>query len=465
MSPQNLKPTATRIIHLLDHCTTRSHLRQIQAQLILSRLHINTTVAHRFIAACHPLNLLDSNALPLYTSNLSRPHTFICNTLLKLFAHSTTPINSLNLYSYMHRNSILVNNYTFPFVLKALADLKLVKEGALVHAQVIKLSFFGDIYVGNALMNLYAAVGEMGLCGKVFDEMPQVDVVSWTVVIAGFREAGNLDDALIAFERMKSEGVMPNQVTVVNVLAACADFGALDMGVWLHELVKGSKWELDVILGTSLIDMYMKCGKIEEGLCVFGQMSEKNVFTWNTVIKGLALANNGKEAVAWFFRMEQEGFKPDEITLIAVLCACVHSGFVHMGRRIFSSLVDGEYGFSPDVRHYACMVDVLSRSGCLEEAHRMIIEMPFEPTVSIWGALLSGCRAQSNLELSEIAAWKLVELEPENSAYYVVLSNLYAVMERWSDVEKVRNLMKVRGPKKCMGSSSVEHEHKEFSLQ
>lgn len=352
-------------------------------------------------------------------------------------------------------------------MLKALADLKLVKEGTLVHAQLIKLSFLGDIYVGNALMNLYAAVGEMGLCGKVFDEMPQVDVVSWTVMISGFREAGKLDDALIAFEMMKNEGVMPNQVTVVNVLAACADFGALDMGVWLHELVKGSQWELDVILGTSLIDMYMKCGKIDEGLCVFGQMCEKNVLTWNTVIKGLALANNGKEAVTWFFRMEQEGLKADKVTLIAVLCACVHSGFVHMGRRIFSSLVDGKYGFSPDVRHYACMVDVLARSGCLEEAHRMIIEMPFEPTVSIWGALLSGCRAQNDLELSEIAAWKLVELEPENRAYYVVLSNLYAVMERWSDVEKVRNLMKarVRGPKKCVGSSSVEHEHEGFGLQ
>ncbi|XP_073310778.1 pentatricopeptide repeat-containing protein At5g66520-like [Primulina huaijiensis] len=466
MSPQNLKPTASRIIHLLDRCSTPQHLRQIQAQLIVSRLHVNTTVAHRFITVCHSLDLLHSNALPLYTSNLSRPHTFICNTFLKLFSHSTTPRNALSLYSYMHRNYILVNNYTFPFVLKALADLKLVKEGTLVHAQVIKLSFLGDIYVGNALMSLYAAVGEMGLCGQVFDEMPQIDVVSWTVMISGFREAGKLDDALIAFERMKGEGVMPNQVTVVNVLAVCADFGALDMGVWLHEFVKRSKWELDVILGTSLIDMYMKCGKIDEGLWVFGQMNEKNVFTWNTVIKGLALANNGKEAVTWFFRMEQEqGLKPDEVTLIAVLCACVHSGFVHMGRRIFSSLVDGKYGFSPDVRHYACMVDVLARSGCLEEAHRMIIEMPFESTVSIWGALLSGCRAQTNLELSEIAAWKLVELEPENSAYYVVLSNLYAVMERWSDVEKVRNLMKVRGPKKRVGSSSVEHEHNGVSVQ
>ncbi|KZV39302.1 pentatricopeptide repeat-containing protein-like [Dorcoceras hygrometricum] len=465
MSPQNLKPTAARIIYLLDHCSTHSHLRQIQARLILSRLHINTAVAHRFITACHSLNLLDSNALPLYTTNLSRPHTFTCNTLLKLFSHSITPCNSLRLYSHMHTSGILVNNYTFPFVLKALAGLKLMKEGTVVHAQVIKFGILDDIYVGNSLMNLYAAVGEMGLCRKVFDEMPQIDVVSWTVMISGFREAGRLDDALITFERMKDESVMPNQVTVVNVLAACADFGALDMGVWLHELVNRCKWELDVILGTSLIDMYMKCGKINEGLCVFGQMSEKNVFTWNTVINGLALANYGKEAVTWFFRMEQEGLKPDDVTLIAVLCACVHSGFVHMGRKIFSSLVDGKYGFPPDVRHYACMVDVLARSGCLEEAHRMITEMPFEPTVSIWGALLSGCKAQTNMELSEIAAWKLVELEPENTAYYVVLSNLYAVLERWSDVEKVRNLMKVRGPTKCVGSSSVEHENKGNDLQ
>ncbi|KAK4492584.1 hypothetical protein RD792_003400 [Penstemon davidsonii] len=335
----------------------------------------------------------------------------------------------------MHKNSILLNNYSFPFVLKALADLKLMKEGTLVHAQIVKVGFSNDIYVGNSLLNLYAASGDMGLCGKVFDEMLLRDVVSWTVMISGFKESGRFDEALIVFGRMRSEGVAPNQVTVVNALAACACFGALDMGVWIHEHVKRNGWELDVILGTSLIVMYGKCGKTEEALFVFDEMKEKNVFTWNAVIKGLALSKGGKEAIRWFFRMEEKGIQPDEVTLISVLCACAQSGFVHMGRRIFSLLADGKFGFPPNVKHYACMVDLLARS-----------------------------RTQANVEFGEIAAWKLVELEPQNSPYYVVLSNLYAKMGKWSDVEKFRNLMRERGLKKDMGSSAVGFEHQEHAL-
>ncbi|KAL7112695.1 hypothetical protein ACP275_04G018600 [Erythranthe tilingii] len=462
-NPRNLAP---RIIHLLNtRCKTRSHLRQILAHIILHNLRPDTTVAPCFIAACHSLNLLSSAAFPLYINNLTTPHTFVCNTLLKAFSHSGTPQKSPVIYSHMNKNAIPVNHYSFPFVLKALADLKLVEEGMSVHAQITKLGFLTDVYVGNSLLNLYAAAGNMSLCGKVFDEMLMRDVVSWTVVISGFKDAGRFDDALIAFERMKSEGVMPNQVTVVNTLAACAGFGALDIGVWIHEHVKMRGWDLDVILGTSLIDMYGKCGRIEEGLRVFEAMKEKNAFTWNAVIKGLALSKSGKEAITWFYRMEDEGFQPDDVTLIAVLCACVHSGLVHMGRRIFASLVDGKYGFSPSVKHYGCMIDLLARSKCLEEALRMIEKMPFEPTVSIWGALLAGCRAQGNSELSETAAWKLVELEPHNCAYYIILSNLYAEKGKWSDVEKVRKLMKDRGLKKDVGSSTVELENRERSLE
>ncbi|KAL2507684.1 Pentatricopeptide repeat-containing protein [Forsythia ovata] len=304
----------------------------------------------------------------------------------------------------------------------------------------------------------------MNSCVELFDEMLLRDVVSWTIMIKGYKEAGKHDDALIAFERMRSAEVLPNQVTMVNALAACAGFGGLDMGVWIHEFIERSAWELDVILGTSLIDMYGKCGRIEAGLLVFEKMGEKNLFTWNAVIKGLALAKSGKEALSWFLRMEQEGFKPDEVTLIAVLCACVHSVLVHIGRQVFSSLIHGKYGFSPSVKHYACMVDLLARSGFLEEALRMSRGMPFEPTKSIWGALLAGGRAHGSLELSELAARKLVELEPGNSAYYVVLANLYAEMERWNNMEKVRELMKERGFKKDLGRSKIELEHQDDIL-
>ncbi|XP_052185676.1 pentatricopeptide repeat-containing protein At5g66520-like [Diospyros lotus] len=452
--PQLNAAAANRIIHLLATCNSPTHIRQIQAQLILHSLYADTTIAYHFIAACQSSGLLDHADL-LYAP-LRRPHVFICNALIKAFSHSQFPRKAISMHARMQSSCVVPNNYTFPFVLKAFSDLRDVKRGQSVHTQIVKMGHLNDIYVQNSLLNLYASSGDIGLCRKVFDEMPQRDVVSWTVVITGYREAGKFDDALVAFEQMQFSGIRPNQVTMVNALSACSASGALEMGVWIHDFIRKSEWELDVILGTSLIDMYGKCGRIEEGIAVFQIMKENNVFTWNAVIKGLALAKSGEEAVRWFSRMEQEGVKPDEVTLIGVLCACTHSGLVQIGRQIFSSLVDGKYGFHPGVKHYACMVDLLARLGCLQEAFKIIKEMPSEATKAVWGAFLAGCRAHGDLELSEVAAWKLIDLDPQNSGYYVMLSNLYAQMGRFGEVERVRSLMKKRGLKKDLGFSTVE---------
>lgn len=361
-----------------------------------------------------------------------------------------------SLYAHMFKNSILPNNYTFPFVLKSLSDFKELKKGKIMHAHVVELGHVNDIYVQNSLLNVYASCGDMELCRKLFEEMTQRDVVSWTLLIMGYRSIKKYDDALIAFEQMQYAGVEPNRVTMVNALAACASFSAFEMGIWIHDFIKRKPWELDVILGTALVDMYGRCGRIEEGLKVFKSMKEKNEFTWNAVIKGLALVKSGEETVWWFNRMQQEGYKADEVTLVSVLCACSHSGLVVIGREIFSSLIVGKYGFPPGVKHYACMIDLFARAGFLQDAFKLIAEMPFEPTKSMWGSLLAGCRDQGSLELSEFVTKKLLELEPDNSAYYVVLSNLYAQMGRWSDAEKVWELMKDMGLKKELGFSSLE---------
>ncbi|XP_023548659.1 pentatricopeptide repeat-containing protein At5g56310-like [Cucurbita pepo subsp. pepo] len=446
---------SNRILSLFATSLSPIHIPQIQAQLIVQNLHSNPTIAHHFINTCHDLRLLDSALL--FFTQIPKPHVFVCNSLIRAFSHSKIPHTPLSIYAHMNRNSILPNNYTFPFLLKSLADFNHLVSGQSVHAHVVKLGYVSDVYVQNSLMDVYASCGRMGLCKKVFDEMPLRDVVSWTVLIMGYRVALMFDDALIAFEQMQYAGVEPNRVTMVNALAACASFGAIEMGIWIHEFVKRRGWEMDVILGTSLIDMYGKCGRIEEGLVVFQAMKDKNVYTWNALINGLALAKSGEEAIAWFKRMDEDGgVKADEVTLVAVLCACSHSGLVDIGRQIFGSMIDGKFGFSPGIQHYSCMVDLLARSGCIEESFELIKNMPFDATKAMWGSLLAGSRAQGSLEMSEFAARKLVEMEPENGAYYAVLSNICAEMGKWNEVEKVRKIMKVEGLKKDLGSSSVE---------
>ncbi|VVA14193.1 PREDICTED: pentatricopeptide [Prunus dulcis] len=380
-----LSSATSRVLSLLSNCSSATHINQSQTQLILLNLHSNTTIASHFISACQSLGLLDLAHLHFLTQ-LPKPHVFICNSLIRAFSHSHTPHNQihnhipLSIYVHMHKSSILPNNFTFPFLLKSLADSHDFKQGQCLHTHVLKLGHLYDIYVHNSLLNVYASCGRMEFCRQVFDEMPQRDVVSWTVLIMGYRNSENDDGALISFEQMQYAGVVPSHVTMVNALAACANFGALEMGVWIHDFIRRCGWELDVILGTTLIDMYGKCGRIEEDI----------------------------------------------------------------GGQIFRSLSDGKYGFLPGVKHYAFMIDLLARSGYLEDALKCLREMPYEPTKAIWGSLLAGGKTHGNLELSEFAARKLVELEPGSSAYYVLLSNIYAEMGRWNDVEKVRGMMKQR---------------------
>lgn len=371
---------------------------------------------------------------------------------------------SLFLYTHMHKNSVPPNNFTFPFILKALSDLEDLRNGESIHTHIVKLGQFDDIYVQNSLLNLYASCGCMKLCQQMFDEMPKRDVVSWTVLIDGNRVLGKYDDALIAFEQMQYEGVIPNRVTMVNALEACANSGAIEMGVWIHDFIRKKGWELDVIMGTALVDMYGKCGRIEEGIRVFERMEVKSVFTWNSLINGLANAKSGNEAVWWFFRMEQVGVEVDEVTLLGVLCACCNSGLVETGWQIFSLLMKGKYGFPPNVKHCACMVNLLARAGQLEHAVKFINSLTYEPTRVMWGVLLAGCRAHGNLELSEFAAKKLVDLEPENGAYHVLLSNLYAEMGKWTDVIELRRLMRSKGVTKDLGYSSVAFDNQDDEL-
>ncbi|XP_020272008.1 pentatricopeptide repeat-containing protein At3g28660-like, partial [Asparagus officinalis] len=382
------------------------------------------------------------------------------NSLLRSVSHFrfSNPNSLFPLFFFLQllRNGISPNRHTFPPLLSFLSHRRYPFPAPL-HSFLLKSSFIpSDPHVSSSLLYLYASSNHLPSALHLFDEIPRINknLFLWTSLIASHNNAGLHAQALLVFERMQYSGIRPNRVTMICSLAACSALGALDMGVWIHGFVKRSKWEVDVVLGTALIDMYGKCGRIDEGVCVFESMKERNVYTWNAVIGGLARAKSGEKAVEWFFRMvEVEGVDPDEVTLVEVLRACSYSGLVEIGRKMFESICDGRYGFRAGIKHYGCMVDLLGRAGLLDEAMELIEMMPFEPTVVIWGSFLGGCRAHGNMRLSEIAAKRLIEKEPENAAHYVVLSNLYREMGRWRDAEELRRLIKERGMRKDAGFS------------
>ncbi|ONK72077.1 uncharacterized protein A4U43_C04F15450 [Asparagus officinalis] len=250
-------------------------------------------------------------------------------------------------------------------------------------------------------------------------------------------------------------GTKHNAVTLSAVLLACAHAGALQVGKCVHDQVIRMGLEENVYVGTSVVDMYCKCGRVEMARKAFNRMNVKNIKSWSAMVAGYGMHGRGKEALDVFTEMLKSGVKPNHITFVSVLAACSHSGLVNEGRFWFKSMKQ-DYEIDPGVEHYGCIVDLLGRAGCLDEAYSLIEEMRIMPDFVVWGALLSACRTYKNVELGEIAANKLFELDPKNSGYYVLLSNIYADAGRWKDVERMRVVIKNKGIVKQPGYSLVE---------
>lgn len=313
-----------------------------------------------------------------------------------------------------------------------------------------------DVVTWNTMLNGYAGNGNVGACEALFEDMPERNIFSWNALIGGYLRNGRLFEVLGSFKRMLREGdVLPNDVTLVTVLSACAKLGSLDLGKWVHEYAENIGYQGNVYVGNALIDMYSKCGIIGNAVNIFRIMDTKDLITWNTLICGLAMHGHGAEALDLFCQMKNAGEKPDGITFIGILCSCSHLGLVEDGFSFFQSMVD-DYLILPQIEHYGCMVDLLARAGLLDQAINFVRNMPMLADAVIWAALLGACKTHNNVELAELALQKLIELEPNNPANYVMLSNIYGDLGRWKDVARLKVAVRDTGNRKLPGCSLIE---------
>ncbi|XP_060179738.1 pentatricopeptide repeat-containing protein At2g22410, mitochondrial-like [Lycium barbarum] len=312
-----------------------------------------------------------------------------------------------------------------------------------------------DVFSWTSMIHGYAKYGEVDLAKKCFSEMPERNVISWNAMIACYSQNNSPLEAIELFHEMEKQGLVPMESTLVSVLSACAQSSSLDFGRRIHDYYVKQKWvKYSVILANALIDMYGKCGSVDEAVELFDKMAQRDLVSWNSVIVGCASHGLAKKALTLFEQMKSSGFEPDSITFVGVLSACVHGGLVNQGWEYFTSMeLNGSF---PEVAHYACMVDLLGRSGHLKEAYNLIKQMPMEPDKAVWGALLNGCRMHVNVELAKVAAEKLIELDPQDSGIYVLLASLCANERKWADVRMVRSLMRAKGAKKNRGYSLIE---------
>ncbi|XP_077235272.1 pentatricopeptide repeat-containing protein At1g59720, chloroplastic/mitochondrial-like isoform X2 [Tasmannia lanceolata] len=316
----------------------------------------------------------------------------------------------------------------FAPAIKACSKAFALRPGMQIHAQSIKRSLSSDVFIQTSLLSMYSSCGQVTLAFQLFDEMPERNVVSWTTMINACIRSEQSANALILFREMQRAGVKPDCFTLVSVLSACAHLGALNLGRWVHVLIDRAGLELTVFVGTALVDMYCKCGNVDDGLNVFNSMVIKSIRTWNAILYGLSVHGRGEEAIELFKEMEREGeVRPNGLTFLGVLCGCSHCGLVEKGRFYFE-MMQKKYGIEPTIKHYGCMVDLLGRAGLLDEAFEMITEMPISPNIVVWGALLSACRVQNNVDMAERVSKRMIGIQgdSQDTSHHVILSNIYA---------------------------------------
>lgn len=340
-------------------------------------------------------------------------------------------------------------------VIRGFAKLNNLYMGRQLHCYTIKLGSSLELMVANTLVSMYAKCGSIDEAMKFFEEMPVTDSVSYSAVMSGCVQSGYAEEALRMFHKMQLKGVDPELATMMGILPACSYLAALQHGVCAHgySVIRG--FTADISICNALIDMYSKCGKMDEARCVFDRMYDKDVVSWNAMIVGYGIHGRGMDAILLFQDMQNRSYKPDQITFIALLSACSHSGLVTEGKHLFS-VMSQEFCIVPKIDHYFCMVDLLGRAGLLDEAHKLITTMPFEPDAHLWNALLAACRVHKNVELGEEVSEKIQALGHSSPGNFVLMYNLYTTAQRWDDAANVRIQQKELGFMKKPGCSWTE---------
>ncbi|XAR51326.1 hypothetical protein NMG60_11005926 [Bertholletia excelsa] len=469
-----------RLASLIDKCKSTNQLLQIHASLIRYGLDDHPILSFKLQRCYSSVGRLDySSSLFERTQN---PNVFFYTSIIHGHAVNNFHERALDLYVRMLTQGVEPNAFTFSAVLKS-CPLEL---GKALHSQALKFGCDSDTYVRTALVDVYAKGGDVVSARHLFDTMPdrslvsltamitcyskhgdldegrllfdateEKDVVCWNVMIDGYAQHGRPNESLALFRQMLALKLKPNEVTLLAVLSACGQLGAVASGRWVHSYIVNHRIQLSPHVATALVDMYSKCGSLEDARLVFDSIQDKDVVAWNSMIVGYAMHGFKKDALQLFTNMCSRGIQPTDITFIGILTACAHAGSVSEGKKFFN-LMREQYQLSPKIEHYGCMVNLLGRAGYLDEAYELIQDMKINPDPVLWGTLLGACRLHGNTKLGEKIANLLLSQNLANSGTYVLLSNIYAASGNFNGVAKVRALMKETGVQKEPGCSSIE---------
>ncbi|XXG46921.1 hypothetical protein AAC387_Pa02g1649 [Persea americana] len=489
----NLNSLATKpnlnqyILSLLDQCKHLNHLKQVQAFLLTLGHGQTQFFAFKMVRFCtlSPPDLL--HYARLIFDHLNSPNIYLYTAMITAYASASDSKSALLLFDRMLRcGRPRPNHFIFPHVLKSCSDTATIGSIKTIHTHVLKSGFDGYSVVQTALVDSYSKCSDIETARFLFDEMTERNVVSWTAMISGYAKLGLMGEALLLFEEMPerdapswnaviagctqnglfSEAISlfrrmlftdqrPNERTVVCALSACAHRGMLHLGKWIHGYIRKNNIGPSSFISNALLDMYGKCGSLNEAWRLFNLISKRSLTSWNSMINCLALHGQSESAISLFKEMEIAGVAPDDVSFVGLLNACTHGGLVDEGCYFFKSM-NQDYHIEPRIEHYGCVIDLLGRVGRFEEAMEVIRGMRIEPDEVVWGSLLNGSRVHGKMELAEFSVRKLLEIHPNNAGYGVMLANIYSECGRWEDVSKVRKILKEKGVQKTPGCSWIE---------
>ncbi|KAJ1277528.1 hypothetical protein BS78_04G011400 [Paspalum vaginatum] len=471
--------------HLLAHCKTLRALQRIHALAVAHGLHPRHQSVSCKIFRCYADFGRVVDARKLF-DEIPHPDLISFTSLMSLHLQLDHHREALSLFSRIVAVGHRPDGYAVVGALSASSGAGDQRFGKAVHGLIVRLGLNHEVVVGNALIDMYSQCGSFESSVRVFDRMFMRDEVTWGSMLHGYIKCAGLDSALSFFEhmpvrsviawtalitghvqgrqpiralelfgRMVLEGHRPTQVTIVGVLSACADIGALDLGRIIHGYGTKCNASSNIIVSNALMDMYAKSGSIEMAFSVFQEVQLKDAFTWTTVISCCTVQGDARKALELFWAMLTAGVLPNSVTFVSVLSACSHAGLIEEGRELFGRM-HAVYKIDPQLEHYGCMVDLLGRGGLLEEAEALIADMNAEPDIVIWRSLLSACLVHRNDRLAEIAAKEIIQREPGDDGVYVLLWNMHASSNKWREAREIRHQMVTRKIFKTPGCSWIE---------
>ncbi|KAM2604617.1 hypothetical protein TB2_033505 [Malus domestica] len=378
------------------------------------------------------------------------------NALIAGFGYSNLA-EAINLLHEMQEIGLNPTEITFSVLLDACSGPLMLTLGRQIHCIVLKKGLLCDVdFLGVSLLGMYMNSQSKVDATILFSEFPKPkSKVLWTSMISGLSQNDCGEEALQWYREMHSNNALPDQATFASVLRACAVISSLKNGREIHSLIFHTGFDLDELTCSALVDMYAKCGDVGSSVHVFKEMVTKNsVMSWNSMIVGFAKNGYAEDALKIFDEMRLFHILPDDVTFLGVLTACSHAGKVAEGRQMYDSMVN-KYSIQPRVDHVACMVDLLGRWGFLKEAEEFVDRLDSDPNAMIWATLLGACRLHGDYIRGQRAAEKLIELEPQNSSTYVLLSNIHAASGNWDEASSLRREMKEKKLTKVPGCSWI----------